>query len=183
MCWMCSASSQPDIPWTDFSWGAAWRHTLWTHDSYMRHLTTIGAPIPVLFSVIGLRLSSVMIDVLHTCDLGITCHILANVFWLMAVVRSVFGGANIKAKIANLNDHLKKWYQDHKTEATSRISGKLTPDRVRPKSGWPKLRAKGAVARHLLLYALAFMREFGDGTTHDNMVTAIVELLSSFMVC
>ena len=108
MCWMCSASSQPDMPWTDFSWGAAWRHTLWTHDSYMRHLTTIGAPIPVLFSVIGLRLSSVMIDVLHTCDLGITCHRLANVFWLMAVVRTVVGGANIKAKFKKRNDHMKQ---------------------------------------------------------------------------
>ena len=49
-----------------------------------------------------------------------------------------------------------------------------------PKKGWPKLRSKGAVARHLSRYALHLMRTMGDGSTHDNLVWAICDLLCQF---
>ena len=44
MCWLCKATSQPDVPWSDFSDGAVWRNRLWTHTTYMEHLRAIGPP-------------------------------------------------------------------------------------------------------------------------------------------
>ena len=49
--------------------------------AYVAELLAQRRPVPPLFSVvIGLLLSCVMVDVLHCMDLGITAHVVANVF-------------------------------------------------------------------------------------------------------
>ena len=79
MCPFCRASSSiRRLSWTDFRPEAGWRDSCWTHESYLRYLHEEGLAVPALFAVggvIGLRLDNVMVDILHTVDLGIASHI------------------------------------------------------------------------------------------------------------
>ena len=96
MCWLCKASSTlADLAFTDFSKEAGWRSTRWSHEAYITHLRASDTPIPALLEkVVGLRLECIMIDVLHTVDQGVASHIIANIFWVLVVLRGVLGGNN-----------------------------------------------------------------------------------------
>ena len=50
---------------------AQWRSTLWSHETYMADLLANDKDVPELFSIVGLRLEGIMIDVLHAIDLGV----------------------------------------------------------------------------------------------------------------
>ena len=80
MCCLCQASSTlAHLLFTRCGPDAGWRATRRSHESY---LAEIGANIPILFLIaIGLRLECVMIDILHTVDLGVAAHIIGNMFW------------------------------------------------------------------------------------------------------
>ena len=52
----------------------------------------------LLASVLGLRLECVMIDILHTVDLGIGAHKIGNVLFIFAIDRGVLGGRTMKGK-------------------------------------------------------------------------------------
>ena len=82
MCWMCSASNAVGrLLWTAVGDSAGWRATRRTHAACVAELLAQRRPVNPLFSVvIGLLLSCVMVDVLHCMDLGITAHVVANVF-------------------------------------------------------------------------------------------------------
>lgn len=180
MCWMCRASSTIEqLAWTDFSVNAGWRSTRWTHEEYVRDLGVRGLLLPILFGlVVGLRLECVMVDILHSVDLGIASHIVANIFWLLAVKRSVFGPGTASDKIKLLAANLDRWYKD--TKCKSRLQGALSVDRIRTSKGWPKLKGKAAQTRHLARYALHLMRTFGGRTDHDKRVLGVVQLLVRF---
>ena len=152
---------------------------LWTHATYMHYLRRAGRAIPVLFEcVIGLRLENVMVDVLHTVDQGVASHIIANVLWIMAVVRAVFGSGTQKEKVQHLFRHMGKWYK--RVKENTRVAGKLTVERIRTSSDWPKLKAKAAATRHLAKYALELMRTHGNGSADDLALTTVCELLVRF---
>ena len=178
MCWLCGASSvDPAMAWTTFSDAAGWRKKRWSHDGYLAFLRRCGLAIPpMLVAAIGFRLECVMIDVLHTVDLGVASHVIANVMFLFAVMRSVFGGGTQEKKIEKLMAHMQSWYSSNKP--SSNVKGKLTVERIRTRGGWPKLKAKAAATRHLAGYALALVQEFG--TPDDRRVLAVCQLLVKF---
>ena len=183
MCWLCRASSvDAGRLWTDFSRNAGWRETMWTHESYLHYRRTSGLAIPMLLrngiGIIGLRLECVMVDVLHTIDLGLACHIIANVMFIIAVLRNVFGGATYAERVKNLARHMHEWYK--KTKCTSKLQGKLTLERTRTSNNWPKLKANAAATRHLAEYALHLMEEFGRGDAYDNDMATVCKLLVRF---
>ena len=120
-----------------------------------------------------------MIDVLHTVDQGVASHVIANVMWLFAVVRGVFGGRTQDDKVKKLMAHMNKWYSGSKP--SSRLKGKLTVERIRTRGGWPKLKAKAAATRHLAGYALSLAREFGTGGVVDRQVLAICQFLCTVL--
>ena len=118
-----------------------------------------------------------MVDVLHTVDQGVASHIVGNTCWLFAVVRRAFGGRNQDTMIKNLYEDMMRWYKGQKN-ISSRLQGKLTVDRVKTSSGWPKLKAKAAATRHLAAYALNLAERFG--TADDRRVVAACQLLCQF---
>jgi hypothetical protein len=186
MCPYCRATNSPVRPWSDFGLGAAWRGTLFTHETYMHHLTLMGNPIPILFALaIGFRIECATIDVLHCVDQGIGSHIVANILWLIAIVRACFGGATYKDRMERCNKNLKEWYKTVKCK--SRLQGPLTLQRVRPSGDWPKLRAKAAQTRHLARYALHLISTFGNfesldewTRTHDQLALGVCQMLVRF---
>ena len=180
MCWLCKASSVfPSLAWTDLTPTAGWRATRWDHDGYIAHLQHAGKAIPILLShVLGMRLECVMIDVLHTVDLGIASHIIANILWILVVNRCILGGSTIAESIARLNSHLDAWYK--RTKATTKVQGKLTPERLRASKGWPKLKAKAAGTRHMAQYVLELLSEHCGESEYDRRMLAIIQLLQRF---
>ena len=178
MCFMCQASSTTRrLAWTQLGPDAGWRDTRWTHESYLAFLVAAAMFVPTLLTAVtGLRLECIMIDVLHAVDLGITSHIIGNVFWLIAIRRNAFGCKNNEDRIKKLNEHMVAWYKRAKCE--SKVQGKLNIDRVRTSGGWPKLKAKAAATRHLAAYALFLVQVFG--AEEDKHVLALCTLLCEF---
>ena len=82
MCWLCFASGLGDeLGFTLCGPGAGWRSTMRSHESYIAELEAAGKQLPVLLArIIGMWLECVMIDVLHTLDLGVAAHVIGNVF-------------------------------------------------------------------------------------------------------
>ena len=186
MCPFCRASNVHEARlWYEVGPDAAWRHTLWSHETYMAHLSSNLLPVPSFFlpghGIIGLRLENVMVDILHTLDLGVTSSIVGSVMFVLACLRNKFGGRTYEAGVQGLASHMIEWYK--KTGCHSRIKGKLTLLRLRSGKGWAKLKAHGAATRHLTAYALYLLTEFGDvGNAswgeHDTLAIGVCQLLN-----
>ena len=175
-CFLCQASNTLDhLLWTDFTKEAGWRGTIWSHSSYIKFLRDAGASVPVLLTdVIGLTLTCIHVDVLHTVDQGFASHMLANVF-----IECMHPWAsNKEARAEKLNSRIKEWFKRHRDD--SKMEGKLMIERLRTKAGWPKLRAKAATTRHLYRIALELARESNSGSKHDRFRSNICELLVRF---
>jgi hypothetical protein len=167
------------LAWTNVHDTAPWRGTLWNHSERMSFLRAAGLALPILFvCLLGFRLECIHIDVLHTVDLGTNAHIVANVFWHIAVNKRVFGGAAQEICINELWKRLKQWYQD--TKCNRRIQGKLTLERVRTSAGWPKLKAKGAATRHLIRFCVFLMETYSDGGNEDLKILNLCKLMARF---
>lgn len=183
MCFMCKASAVHDEwKWTACGDDAGWRNTRWTHETYLDHLRANNLIVPLLFIlVIGFRLECVMIDVLHTVDLGTASHIIGNIMW-ECVVRKTLGGSTQQENIKLLNGDLNAFYKKSNTPHSriNRIQGKLTMDRLRTEGGWPKLKAKAAATRHAAAYALDLWIRISSGNDSDLMVLAVIERLVEF---
>ena len=145
---------------------------------------------PALFregvGAIGLRLDNVMADILHTVDQGVASHILGNILWYFAVIKMCFGGATHAERVKRCGSDLQAWYKNHRT-ITSRLQGALTAVRVRTSGSWPKLKAKAASTRHLVLYAVDLIRRFGELESpddftqlHDQPAAGVAQLLLEF---
>jgi len=160
MCWMCDASASGLLAFSNCGPDAPWRATRHSHETYIARLHAQGEPVPVLFEkVLGLRLESVMIDVLHTCDLGFAAHVAGNIFH-ECVQQKAFDAGDMDANVKGQNDALLAWYKKNKIE--SRIKGKITKDRIKTSSSWPKLKAKGAATRHVIPFCLELARAHCD---------------------
>ena len=180
MCFCCRASSTiRNLSWTNFTPLAAWRDTLWTHEAYMTYLLAQGLTIPILLQlVIGFRLESIMIDVLHTVDLGVAAHIIGNVLFIFGVLRAVFGGRNYEQRVGALSNALDNWYK--RTKCDSRLRGKLSLERLRPSGDWPKLKGKAAAIRKLARFALEVAETYAENTAEDKLIIDVIGLLVAF---
>lgn len=179
MCWLCRASSL-DGPLKFVRCGddAGWRPTRRTHESYLAELLAKGIPIPILFALcVGLRLECIMIDILHTVDLGVAAHVIGNVFWEL-VCAHAWGFPTQEKNVEALMEEMQRWYKS--TKATSRVQGKLTVERIRTTKGWPKLKAKAAATRHLAKFALVLASRYGGSSAHDRRRVAICQMLVRF---
>ena len=112
MCWICKASSNNDaLGYTACGPEAGWHSTRRTHESYLEELEADGRQPPILFAnVRGLRLECVMIDVLDAVDLGVSAHIVGNVFG-KCVLAQVWGQSTQAANVKMLHDEMAAWYK------------------------------------------------------------------------
>ena len=141
MCWMCKASNTAGrLLWTNCGDNAPWRRTRRSHESYEAELKSRGLAMPVLLDqTVGLSLALVMVDTLHSVDLGVAAHIVGNTFWEL-VVHGVWSGRTQAESVERLYDELKAWYRG---KDCTKIQGKLTVASLKAAKGWPKQKAKG----------------------------------------
>ena len=173
MCWLCRASAAGELSFTCCGTHAGWRRTRRTHETYVEGLAAKGEELPVLLQKVrGLRLESVMIDVLHTVDLGVAAHIVGNIMWA-CVAKHAWPGTTQAVRVEGLDAELLQHYKDTKEKV--RVQGSLTVPRLRTEKGWPKLKTKAAACRHLARFALGLaQRHLGPRET------AIAQLLVRF---
>ena len=98
-----------------------------------------------IFEIVGFRLDMIVQDVLHAIDLGFSAHIVANVFWELLPQF----GRNQSERVKALQQLIKAFYS--RNRAASRMEGRLTLDRIRTMSSWPKLKAKAAAVRNFAI--------------------------------
>ncbi len=180
MCYVCKASgSEPNLLWTTAALTCGWRATVRTHESYLQELHIAGKRASGLFAIVGLRLEGVMIDILHTVDLGLASHILANIF--VEIMALWHWGSNQQARASGLHGDIQEWYKSQPSSVkSSKIQGEVTYERIKTSSDWPKLKAKAAATRHLSRYALHLCQRYGSVTEHDKRRLACADLLVRF---
>jgi hypothetical protein len=175
MCWLCRASNvNPELLWTDFNSGAAWRGSVWSHEGYVADVVGRGEELPNIFSIRGLRLECILVDVLHAVDLGVASLVVGNV--LNEVLPRL--GSNREKQMATLNARLASWYKANKV--ASQIRGRLTWEKIRVTGSPPEFKAKAAATRHIVPFAASLATEFDTGSEHDRRRRVVVESLVSF---
>ena len=117
-----------------------------------------------------------MVDVLHTVDLGMCAHIVGNVF-TVCIERNVWQGRNHDANSKRLNEELKLWYKG--ARVNSKIEGELKYDRLKTDSGYPKLKAKATVTRHMCEFALLLAEQY---CRFDPRIIAVIIIRITFTI-
>jgi hypothetical protein len=172
-CALCKAN-RSDMPWNDFTPGAAWKRTLHTD-----HATWAGAR-PVLhplFKAKGYSITMVASDPLHVMDLGVAHHILGNVLWVLlednAHVKSA--ATSRAARLKFLWGLLKAWYTAHGMPCplNNLTLGMVKAGKV--KTAYPELKAKAAETRHMAPGVTGVFQALHDDKNERD--TCIMELL------
>ena len=181
ICWICKATQPSGLfPFTDFSAKAKWRSTIHSMGSFFKTMKDNGILPSPLFSVPGFQWQFIMIDCLHTMDLGVTQVTLGNLFyeyWYSPMCKA----SNQALKTLELWKLIKEYYK--RIKPASAISA-LTVEMVKqPKKG-PKFRGKGAETRHLVLFgyelAQAMAKSAGGTDRHYNQLEALMFHLFTF---
>lgn len=142
MCWMCAATGVGKLAWRNFAGSAPWRATRRSHRSWLAGLRNEGKSTPVLFALIlGLSLGCLMVDVLHAVDLGVTAHIVGNVF-AFCIRQNVWGAGTIEKNTACLHAEIDSWSKAQKVSA--KLQGELKWNRIKTESGFPKIESESS---------------------------------------
>ena len=114
ICWLCGANTT-DAPYWDFSSQAQWRKRRYSKGQFWETLKQNGGTVCCLFHLPGVSLDSVMIDVLHALDLGVTQHALGNILWEYLVRPGFIPGRTQADRCKSLWGKLKVHYGILKT--------------------------------------------------------------------
>ena len=159
MCWLCGAVGDTNhaCRYTRADPHAPWRRHRVTHETYLAECARLGvSPCAWFLEVLGLRIECLMIDVLHCVDLGVFAHLVAKIF--CEVLSLNIWGTTQEANCLGLEAAMKAHYK--KLKITNQFRGRLTIDRIKTSSDWPKLKGQGATVRSLGSFALCLAREY-----------------------
>ena len=164
ICWLCRANREN---MKDFSPSAIWRKQRHTTASILKILKESGVALCVLFTVPAFTISMIMIDLLHTLDLGVSQDILGNLFH-EALGTNVLEGRSKKDSCVSLLNKIKKHYRE--VNAPTRISN-LSVEMIKVCGKKPKLRTKGAETRHLVPFGVRLAEEMHtDDPSPKNLI-------------
>ena len=133
--------------------------------------------------LVGLIVWLVMIDVLHTLDLGICQHIGGSIFYLLAFDADLPG--NLTDRLNSLWLHCCKAYDALGTPAGERLShpqffGIWDKSKSYLPTKYPVLHSKGAVGRHAMAMLKLVLRRLGPRTEPFEHSRALLEGLCKF---
>ena len=146
-CWRCKCD-RANKPWNDFRPSAEWRKTLLTS----AELNKLQLHCP-LFGYAGITPAMIHLDFMHTLDLGVTEHVIANILW--TIIYQDMPGRGKEAMKKNFNE---VWLMIQEAYKVQQLSHRLTSfslqcitDVDSPNGDYPSLkRVKAAECRHLL---------------------------------
>lgn len=175
ICWLCGAD-KARIPFTDFSLTAAWRRARYAKGEFWRKLRDQNLEPSCLFSIPGMSLEYVCIDVLHALDLGITQDALGNAIWEFMNSGAIEGRTQ-QARLSSLWMLLKSHYKTLKTP--NQLQG-LTLDMLKRPGKGPRLRAKGAETRGVVSFAVECATALHEHCHNTHSLT-VLKCISSLM--
>ena len=176
--------------WSDLSPIARWRHSTWTcHEDWLRWKGGINNVHPV-FTLPGVSVFSIMADVLHTLDLGVTKAALGNLLYEVCYGRGLLGGIDPDARLSIVWSFITRQYRSRKTPAQLHgLTINMFVDKSRPHAQQPFLSglAKAAISRHLVPILRDFWQENYDASLLEHrqilgMLDALVSIYESFHV-
>ena len=174
LCWQCLASGIQGSALTFKKTGldALWRKNRVTCEEFLQSLRAANLPVSPLLSLPGFSLKFVVLDWLHVVDLGVAADLLGNLFWQVISTSNQVCVASSKGhRLDLLWAKLQEWYKA--TRPASRLDN-LTEEMI--KSGdKPKLRAKGAECRYLLVFGAELACELADKqpNSHNSTVATL----------
>ena len=174
ICWLCKANCD-DKPYWDFSPNAAWRSSRYKRGEFGRVFREQGLSPSGIFSLPGMSLDFVCIDVLHALDLGVSQEAIGNCLWEFLSCGILAG--NQGHKLNQLWERLKVHY---KTLQTPSQLQNLTLEMLRRPNKGPKLAAKGAETRGMVPFAFECAREMHSHCQTTHSLT-VVHSLSNFL--
>ena len=137
-CYLCGATlARGDRCFSRADLGAGWRSTTDTHTSYLLSCRRDGRNISNFFKIVSFRFEGIMVDILHSLDLGVSSHLIANVLVEIMVLGQ--WGPNRESHMTGLVADIKQWYRAHKN--AHKLQGELVFTRLRTQADWPKLKA------------------------------------------
>ena len=170
-------------PWNDIESDAEWRSTTYLSADqwFLCHGGRLGCH-PIL-SVPGASGLSVMVDALHTLDLGLTHHILGNTLFCLCWKDHYFGpGLSASQRLDRCWARIEKQYKDRGT--VSRVGAlSLTSftNPQKPHQVYPCLatRIKAADSRHLVPILSSIFDDVCDrGGEEDLRISALLQALT-----
>ena len=148
----------------DCSSSAAWRQTRRQSGQYLEELRRTGVEPSKFFSIPNMEEAHIMIDWLHTIDLGLSQDVVGNVFWYVV---PKLGVANQEENIRRLWARILAFYKENSTP--SRLQS-ITRDMIKDGAEPPKLRSKAAECRYLVPLAAQLARENASGVEGETIM-------------
>ena len=179
MCPFCSAHGAGVLTWKDFSFDAAWRATCRTHEKFLedmrrskdQNFRSGASPFKaesLLTKAPYFAWTMLKLDWMHAADLGVLLYVVGAVWWSLLPILAPGGGrptaAVRNAGLVELKRRLKEHYCAHRV--SNRLALKrFTLNKVKPRKGPVKLKAKAAQAKDVLNFTMALAEEFkADGS-------------------
>lgn len=169
MCWMCNCSKDT---MADASLSAPWRSHRKGPNDLLRELRARGMRPCPLFTIPLFHVLLVLVDWLHTLDLGVTATVLGSFFWECL---DFFPGNSIKEKVTALWTSMQRWYDQH--PEASKLQA-LTVEMLKQTGKKTKLRGKASQVKGLVPFALELARQHFTGNVHKQTVKAVIEQLA-----
>ncbi|CAE7809027.1 unnamed protein product [Symbiodinium sp. CCMP2592] len=119
-----------------------------------------------LWSVPGVGFWTVKLDLLHLMDLGISCHIFAN---LLCDILDTLPGSSLEARLKVLNPKISQIYEDLEIPTAERFP-KLLRSNLMADTGYPTLKhIKGRTVRKFSPVAVRLATEYSDDSSTRSM--------------
>lgn len=175
MCWLCKANKHN---MKDASLSAPWRQQRRTPGHLLHDLRQQGVRPCPLFSVPGFDETCVLVDWLHTMDIGVTADVLGIFFYELS---KLLPGATKKLRAECLWTKVQAWYTRH--PGALKIPP-LTAEMVKGKDKKPKMRGlKASQIKSLVPCAAALAEEFCRGSPRLDTIRCAVLHLDSLYKC
>ena len=173
MCWKCGATQQGQCSFRDTGANALWRSTRHTGEEFLLLQTASGVSNSVIFTSPGVKMRYVVIDWLHTVDLGVAQSICGNALF---ETLEFLEGSSLAAKALTLWNKLKLFYRLKRPPSQFE---KLTLEMLRMPGKGPKLRGKAAETRYLVPFVQQLTMEFSHKSRHAAVVAEVAQHLSN----
>ncbi len=148
--------------------------------SFLRQTKSENIPPSPLYSAPGFEWLTIMVDVLHTLDLGVSQVVLGHLFvefWNSSLAK----GNNRETKTIELWNLIKDYYNN--AQPPTRIS-KLTVEMIKQDGKGPKFRGKGAETRHMVPFGVQLAKMMADhvggNDLRANQIVSMMEYLFGF---
>ena len=120
----------------------------------------LGLLLSTIFAAPGFQVKHIMVDYLHTMDLGVAADCLGNLF--LEILRLLPGTR--AERVSDLWHRMQQWHVVHRPHSQLQT---LTWDMIKKDAMSPaKLRAKAGECRALIPFGAALAKEFDNGGPH-----------------